>query len=502
MSHETRPFINGKYVSSAQGKKFSVFNPASGEEIASVDACTAEDIDIAVKAAKAALYSEGWGYKSTGAQRAVILRKLGGIIEARKDELAMLDSLDHGKPLREALADIGDAITACSHFADLAEKQDRDQNEVIENGTGGDFVTTISLEPIGVVGAITPWNYPFLMGIWKVIPAIAAGCCTVLKPSELAPLSCLVLAEMCLEAGLPAGALNVVPGLGHEAGAALVEHPDVDKVSFTGSVPTSRRIMAAAALGPRGISLELGGKSPLLVFEDADINATVDWIITGILWGSGQVCSATSRVLVHKSVRAPLLARLLERVEAIKMGDSLSADMMAHQGPTMGPVISKGQYDKIWTYIDDAKAQGLVFAYGGSRDLVAHLPKEGFFIPPTIIVDPPTTATVWVEEIFGPVLCIREFSSEDEAVAVANDSSYGLAAAVFSADAERCTRVGKSMRCGIVWKNCSQPAFVQAPWGGVKKSGFGRELGRWGLEEFTSVKQVTSCAHEFSWGLW
>jgi len=500
--YETRAFINGQWVHPIKGGKFDTINPANGEVIASVSACTAEDVDAAVKAAKACMYSANWGYASTGAQRAVILRKLGDIIAARKDELAMMDSLDHGKPLREALADMGDAIGACAHFADLAELQDKHQDEVIENGTNGDFQTTISLEPIGVVGAITPWNYPFLMGIWKVIPAIAAGCCTVLKPSELAPLSCLVLAEMCHEAGLPAGALNVVPGWGYEAGSALTDHPDVDKISFTGSVPTARKIMAAAAMGPRGISLELGGKSPLIVFEDADINATVDWIITGILWGSGQVCSATSRVLVHKSVRAALMDRLLERVKDIKMGDSLAADMMAHQGPTMGPVVSKGQYDKIWAYIDDAKAQGLVFAYGGTRDLVKHLPAGGFFIPPTILVDVPTTATVWKEEIFGPVLCIREFSTEQEAVSVANDSCYGLAAAVFSADAERCTRVTKLMRAGIVWKNCSQPAFIQAPWGGVKQSGFGRELGRWGMEEFTSVKQVTSAAPGFQWGLW
>lgn len=323
----------------------------------------------------------------------------------------------------------------------------------------------------------------------------------MLKPSELAPLSCLILAEMCHEAGLPAGALNVVPGWGHEAGAAISEHPDIDKVSFTGSAPTARKIMAAVAMGPRGISLELGGKSPLIVFEDADIPSAVDWILTGILWGSGQVCSATSRVLVHSSVRAALMEKLLERIRAVKIGDSLDAGMMAHQGPTMGPVISKGQYDKIWKVIDSTKAQGVVLAYGGDRALVSHMP--GYFIPPTVFVDVPTSTEAWKEEIFGPVLCIREFSTEEEALTVANDSIYGLAAAVFSADAARCTRVTKALRAGIVWKNCCQPAFIQAPWGGVKQSGFGRELGRWGMEEFTSVKQVTGAtAAGFSWGLW
>ena len=499
--HQTQAFINGKFVPAVRGGTFETINPATREVICAVSACTAEDVDIAIKAAQACLNGPDWGYKSTGTQRAVILRKLGAIITERKDELAMLDALDNGKPLREALADMGDAISACDHFASLAEKQDGDQDEVIENGTSGDFVTKIRLEPIGVVGAITPWNYPLLMGVWKVMPAIAAGCCVVLKPSELAPLSCLILAEMCHEAGLPAGALNVVPGWGHEAGAAVSEHREIDKVSFTGSVPTARKIMAAAAMGPRGISLELGGKSPLICFEDCDIASAADWILTGILWGSGQVCSATSRVLVHSSIRAPLVDKLLERIQQIKIGDSLDADMMAHQGPTMGPVVSEGQYDKVWAFIDAAKAQGVVLACGGDRALVSHLP--GYFIPPTIFVDVPVEAEVWKEEIFGPVLCLREFSTEEEALALANDSVYGLAAAVFSADSERCARVSKALRTGIVWKNCSQPAFIQAPWGGVKQSGFGRELGRWGLEEFTSVKQITGAATAgFHWGLW
>ena len=445
--------------------------------------------------------SETWGFKSTGAQRAVVLRKLGELIEANKDNLARLDSLDEGKPLREAIADINDAVTSCNHFADLAEQRDAHQGEIIENGTGGDFETKILLEPIGVVGAITPWNYPLLMGVWKVIPALAAGCAIVLKPSELAPLSCLALGQLCLDAGIPAGALNVLPGWGYEAGSAISNHPDIDKISFTGSVPTSQKIMAAAALGPRAISLELGGKSPMIVFEDSDIPSAIDWIITGILWGSGQVCSATSRVIVHNSIKDALIAALIERVSIIKIGDSLAEDMIAHEGGKIGPVVSKVQYDKIWAYIEEAKAQNLKLVYGGDKALVASLGK-GYFIPPTIFVDVPHTSKIWNEEIFGPVLCIVGFTTEDEAVNIANDTIYGLAAAVFSADAARCDRISKVLRAGIVWKNCSQPAFVQAPWGGYKKSGFGRDLGRWGFEEFTGVKQVTSCANGYQWGLW
>jgi len=319
MSYKTQCFINGVYVPSVLGKTFETINPATGEKICDVSAGTAEDINLAVAAAKACLESETWGLKSTGAQRAVVLRKLGEVIEARKEELAMLDSLDNGKPLREALADMGDCITCCNVFADLAEQQDAKQNEVIENGTNGDFITTIVLEPLGVVGGITPWNYPLLMGFWKVAPCIATGCPIVLKPSELAPLSCILLGELCNEAGLPPGALNIVPGLGMDAGPPLTSHPDVAKVSFTGSCLTGKRIMASASSGPRGVTMELGGKSPIIVFEDAHIDSAVDWLLTGILWGSGQVCSATSRALVHSSIRDVVVAKLIEKMAKIKV---------------------------------------------------------------------------------------------------------------------------------------------------------------------------------------
>eukprot|EP01036_Dinobryon_divergens_P033043 gene33043-42753_t len=506
----TQLFIDGVYVDPVRGGTFPNYNPSNGELIATVANGTSEDIDLAVAAASRCLNSEHWGFASTGKQRAAILRKLKDVITDRKDEIALLDSLDMGKPVREALADLGDAISACDHFANLAEEQDAKQHEVIENGTGGDFTTTILLEPVGIVGAITPWNYPFLMGIWKVIPAIAAGCCIVLKPSELAPLSCLLFGELCNAAGLPQGALNVVSGLGADAGGPLSNHPDIDKLSFTGSLPTARKIMAAAALGPRALSLELGGKSPLIVFEDADVPSAVDWIILGVLWGSGQVCSSTSRVLVHSSLRETLLQQLKQRVDAVLVGDALNEQMMNHQGPTMGPIVSKGQYDRVSSFIAQAKEENLTFLCGGepSADFRARLvggpavQESGFFIPPTVLVDVPVTSRLWKEEIFGPVLCIREFLSEEEAVAVANATEYGLAGAVFSADEARCERVTRKLRVGIMWKNCCQPAFIQAPWGGVKASGFGRELGRWGLEEFTTVKQVTGCKSGFSWGLY
>jgi len=493
----TQLWINGAYVNAKSGDTFVTVNPASNSPICSVQAAGADDINDAVAAAAACLNSPNWGYASTGPQRATILRKLGEVFTAKKSEIAELDSLDQGKPLREANADMDDAISACAYFANLAEKR---EEEIVDNGTEGVFQTRIVHEPIGVIGAITPWNYPVLMALWKVIPAIACGCTVVLKPSELAPLSCIWLGELCKEAGLPDGALNVVPGMGHPAGSALSNHKGVDKLSFTGSLPTAQKIMVGAAGGPRALSLELGGKSPLIVFDDAPVDATVDWILTGILWGSGQVCSSTSRVLLQRGIRDKVMERLLERLAAVRIGDSLSAELRAFEGPAMGPVVSKGQYDKIWEFIDEAM-EVHTCAYGGRREMTAAL-GEGYFIPPTVFVDVPMTSRVWREEIFGPVLCVRSFDTEAEAVAAANDSEYGLAAAVFSADAARADRVARAMRAGITWVNCCQPAFIQCPWGGVKNSGFGRELGKWGMEEFTSVKQLTSCASGHQWELW
>lgn len=279
--------INGKYVDSVKGETFATINPATGGLIAHVANGTSEDIDIAVAAARSCLDGHYWGYASTGKQRAIVLRRLGEIIQSRQEELARLESLDQGKPLRESRADLKNVIAACDHFADLAEEIDS-KNEIVDNGTGGTFLTKVLLEPLGVIGAITPWNFPLVMGIWKVLPALASGCTIVLKPSELAPLSCLMLSEMCSEAGLPNGALNVVTGLGADAGAPLSQHMGVDKIAFTGSIATGVQVMANAARGPRGISMELGGKSPLIVFDDADLDSAVDWIITGFLWGSGQ----------------------------------------------------------------------------------------------------------------------------------------------------------------------------------------------------------------------
>eukprot|EP01039_Chlorochromonas_danica_P010206 gene10206-11295_t len=504
LAYRTQLFIDGDYVDPVKGGTFDNYDPTTNEVISKVANATAEDVDLAVQAAQRCLESAEWGYRSTGAQRAVYLRRMGEIFTRRKEEFARLDSFDMGKPLREALADLGDAITACEHFAQLAEEQDRHQAEKVENGTGGDFETTILLEPLGVIAAITPWNYPLLMGIWKVLPALAAGCTVVLKPSELAPLSCLLFGEVAQEAGLPRGALNILSGWGADAGGPLASHPGIAKVSFTGSVPTARRVMALAAAGPRAVSMELGGKSPLVVYEDGDIPAAVDWILTGILWGSGQVCSATSRVLIHSSIYDEVQKLLLEKMRALPLLPSLGAEALAlHEAgrPSLGPVVSRGQRDRILDFLKTAEKEGLK-ALCGPEDQKELQARPGYYIAPHLFVDVPCDSLLWREEIFGPVLCIRSFETEEEAIRLCNDSVYGLAAAVFSKDLDRCDRFARQVRVGIVWKNCCQPAFVQAPWGGMKQSGFGRDLGRWGVEEFSNVKQVTSCAAGYQWGLW
>jgi betaine-aldehyde dehydrogenase len=437
-------WIDGQFQKPMNGTTFETARPATGELLTEVANATKEDVDIAVKAAKRCLYSDGWGYKSTGKQRADILRKFATIMESRKTEIAMLDVIDEGKPYREAVADVGDAISCANHLADLAEKQDTHQDEILDVGST-DFVCKLRFEPIGVVAAITPWNYPFLMAIWKVIPAIAAGCCVVLKPSELAPLSCLLLGEMLHEAGLPAGALNVLPGLGVTAGAALSEHPEVDKITFTGSGPTARRIMAAAANGPRAFSAELGGKSPLILFDDSHLDAAIDWVVLGILWGSGQVCTATSRLLVHSSIKDTVVERIRARMDAVKIGNTGTEEFIQYAGPQMGPLVSKLQYEKVWKIIEDGKSLGFTH-YGGDKSSVASL-GNGFFVPPQLFVDPPLDSFIWSEEIFGPVLALRSFETEEEAVTLANDSPYGLGGAVFSADLDRCERVARNLRC-------------------------------------------------------
>lgn len=481
-------YINGEWVSPDLGGYMDVIDPATEQVLQRVAAGTEEDIDHAVRAARRAFDSD-WG-QTTGAERAVWLEALADELHHSQDELATLEVRDNGKPFPEAQWDIGDAIACFRYYAGLARELDGRQDQPLALPDER-FRCRTRLEPIGVAGQIIPWNYPLLMAAWKVAPALAAGATVVLKPSELTPLTALELAGAADRIGLPAGVLNVVTGLGADAGSPLTLHPGVDKLAFTGSVPTGSKIMAAAASDIKNISLELGGKSAFIVFDDADVEAAVEWILFGIFWNQGQVCSATSRLLVQENIAPRLIERLVEETRKITIGQGLE------QGVLLGPLVSRGQFEKVLGFVDQGKASGAKLLTGGKRP--AHLEK-GYFMEPAIFDEPAHNSIIWREEIFGPVLCIKRFKDEQQAVQMANASRFGLAAAVMSADRQRATRVANQLRAGIIWVNCSQPTFVEAPWGGMKHSGIGRELGQWGLDNYLEVKQVTEYVSDQAWG--
>jgi betaine-aldehyde dehydrogenase len=483
-----RLFIDGRWQAPAGGGDFAVENPATGELLQRVPAGTGEDIDRAVLAARRA-FDGGWG-RSRGADRAELLDRFAERISARGEELARLEVLDNGKPLPEALWDIDDAAGCFAMYAGLARELDERSEQSLALPDAR-FSSVVRLEPVGVAGQIIPWNYPLLMAAWKVAPALAAGATAVLKPSELTPLTALELGAIAEEIGLPPGVLNVVTGTGPAAGEPLTRHPQVDKLAFTGSVPTGRRVMMAAAQEIKNVSLELGGKSPFVVFADADVEAAVEWVMFGIFWNQGQVCSATSRLLVEQGLAPRLCARLAEEAKKLRIGDGLVP------GTQLGPLVSRAQHEKVLGFIERARKEKIPLLTGGGRPAGF---ERGWFVEPTIFADVPVTSELWREEVFGPVLAVRTFREEDEAVRLANDTPFGLAAAVMSADLERCRRVARRFRAGIVWINCSQPTFSQAPWGGMKQSGIGRELGEWGLANYLEVQQITSYDSAAPWG--
>ncbi len=482
-------YIDGRWLKPAQGGKLPVVNPATEKVVHYIPAGTAEDVDLAVKAARVAFDGGAWPH-SSGKERARFLRAIAREIKQRQSELARLEVIDNGKPLPEAEWDISDAAGCFDYYADLAEELEDNHVEKIALGDAR-FTSKAVREPVGVCAAIIPWNYPLLMAAWKVAPALAAGCAVVLKPSEFTSMTALELGVIADAVGLPRGVLNIVTGTGAAAGQPLIDHPGVDKLAFTGSVATGSRVMAAAAQDIKRVSLELGGKSPFLVFDDVDVEKAVEWIMFGIFWNQGQVCSATSRVLVQERLYRPVVARLIEEAGKITIGDGLAP------GVLLGPLVSKVQLDRVVAAVERARADGAAVAAGGKRP---HALSKGYFYAPTVLLDVPLESDAWREEIFGPVVCVRSFSDEAEAVRLANDSAYGLAAAVMSADDERAERVAARLRAGIVWINCSQPTFTEAPWGGYKKSGIGRELGRWGLENYFETKQVTRFASDAPWG--
>lgn len=473
-----RLFIDGQWVLPVVPATLPVINPATEEQIAQVAAGGRQDVDLAVRAARAAFAQ--WR-KTSGAQRAVYLRAIARAIESRSEELAVLSSRNNGKPLVEARIDIGDAIATYDYYATLAEQLDQRQNAPVALAAQS-FTSITRLEPAGVVALIVPWNFPFVTTAWKVAPALAAGCTVVLKPSEVTPLVELELGAIAQAVGLPNGVLNIVNGTGSEVGSALSEHPDIAKISFTGSNRVGELVMQSAARKITTVSLELGGKSPMLVFEDADLDQSVEWILGGIFFNCGQMCSATSRLLIHESIAPQLLARLKIATEALKLGDAFT------EGVTMGPLTSATQLKTVLRYIERGRAEGLTLLTGGNR---AAGFERGYFMEPTIFVDVPTDSVLWREEIFGPVLCARTFATEQEAIQLANETDFGLAAGIITSDAVRAERVAQALEAGHIWINSQQVVFPETSWGGFKRSGIGRELGPWGLNAYLEVKHIT-----------
>ena len=482
-------FVNGQWVTPVKGQTFPAIDPSDESVITQIGAATADDVDAAVNAARKAFDHGPWPTLS-GTQRAAYLRRIAEGIRNRIDHLAALEVKDNGKPLIEAVGDIKDTAYCFEFYANLAEKSDGTPEKNIELSDDS-FTSKVVKEPLGVVAAITPWNFPMLMAAWKVAPAIAAGCTVILKPSEVTSITALEMADICQKAGLPEGVVNVVTGMGPDAGAPLAEHPLVDKIAFTGSVPTGSRLMQSAARDVKNITLELGGKSPLVIFEDCDLEEAVEWLMFGIFWNKGEVCSATSRVLIHEDLYPKVLDRLVEECRKLKIGNGME------EGVLLGPLVNGAQYEKVTQAIAKGKQSGATLAYGGERPAGQD---KGFYLEPAVFIDVPTDSALWNEEIFGPVVAIRSFSNEEEAVRLANDSEFGLAGAVMSKDMARCERVARALKAGIIWINCSQPTLTEAPWGGYKKSGIGRELGEWGYENYLQTKQITTYVSEKPWG--
>ena len=469
-----RNYIGGEWLSSSSSETFPVYDPSTEEVIAHVPSASVADVDRAVQAARAAFDTGPWPAMSAQ-DRGRILFKLAEKVRQNSALLAELESRNAGKPIVEAEFDIADVATCFEYYGGLANKVLGHVNPVPANA-----LSFTLREPVGVAGQIIPWNYPLLMAAWKIAPALAAGCTCVLKPAEQTPLTALELANSFAEVGLPPGVVNIINGFGETTGAALVAHPAVDKIAFTGSAAVGKVIVKSAADSLKRVTLELGGKSPNIFFTDADWEASVDGALFGVFINQGEVCSAGSRILVERKIYSKFVEAMTEKAKRIKLGPPLERDTK------MGPLVSKEQYHRVGSYLEIGKKEARV-ALGGGR------PKQfekGYYVEPTIFYDVQNSARIAREEIFGPVASVIPFNGEAEAIRIANDTPYGLAAAVWTRDIYKAFRVVKSLRAGVVWVNHMQPTYVEAPWGGYKQSGFGRELGPWGLEEYLETKQV------------
>lgn len=471
----SQAFIDGAFVPAASGKTFQTTNPATGQVLAEIAACDERDVDVAVAKARAAFEDGRWQRRSPGERKAVLLR-FADLLERHAHELAVMESLDSGKPIRECQnTDVPETIHTIRWHAELIDK--------IYDSTapvGADALTLVVREPIGVVGLVLPWNFPLLMLAWKIGPSLAAGCSIVVKPAKETTLTALRVAELAHEAGVPAGVFNVLPGGGKDVGEPLGRHPDVAMVSFTGSTDTGRLFLRYAAdSNLKRVVLECGGKNPAVVMKDVDdLDVVAQHVVNGAFWNMGENCSASSRLIVHADVKDELLARIGVHMREWKMGDPLDPE---HR---IGSLVSKSHFDKVRAYIEQAGAEKLRVAFGGGTE-------GGIFVEPTVVDGVGRDSRLFREEIFGPVLSVTTFTTLDEAIALANDSVYGLAAAVYTSSLNKAIRLAREIRAGVVTVNCFGEGDVTTPFGGYKESGFGgRDKSIWAHDQYTEIKTI------------
>lgn len=477
-SHKTREFkmlIDGQWTAGAKGRTIERMSPAHGVVVSRYQSATAADAERAIAAARRAFDNGPWP-RMTGAERSRILLKAADLIEARKDELALLDTLESGKPISQAKGEMDGAVDIWRYAAALARDLHGESYNTLGDGTLG----VVLREPIGVVSIITPWNFPFLIVSQKLPFALAAGCTAVVKPSELTSGSTLVLGEILQDAGVPAGAVNIIVGTGADAGAPITSHPDVDMISFTGSTGVGKLTMTNAAQTLKKVSLELGGKNPQIVFPDADLDAFVDAAVFGAYFNAGECCNAGSRLILHRSIADEVVARIAELSKSVKVGDPLNPDTQ------VGAIITPQHLSKIETYVRGATEGGATVSLGGdSLDL-----GMGQFMTPTILTGVQPEMAVAREEVFGPVLSVLSFETVDEAIHIANAIDYGLSASVWSSSMDNCLMVGRRVRAGTIWMNTFMDGASELPFGGYKQSGLGRELGRHAVEDYTETKTL------------